>query len=179
MERYLAVVVAALLFGAPTGAEEQALVASSANGGEQLETGEAPAPEFELAFDHSNVVVSDLAASASFYMRILQLEELPTPWGVNPAVRFFSVGAGQQIHMVQGTGEGDPTRVRHMAFTVRDLDAYLAFLREEGVVYSNFAGDSSEPQVRPDGVRQIYFSDPDGNWIEVNDATYGPVANPR
>jgi len=24
-------------------------------------------------------------------------------------------------------------------------------------------------QLRPDGIQQIYFQDPDGYWIEVND----------
>ena len=31
------------------------------------------------------------------------------------------------------------------------------------------AGNHS-PQVRSDGVRQIFIQDPDGYWIEVNDA---------
>jgi len=26
--------------------------------------------------------------------------------------------------------------------------------------------------VRPDGVRQIYFQDPDGYWLEVNDSKF-------
>lgn len=149
MLRYSSVlVVAALLVGAP-----------------------AQAQSFNLEFDHTNILVSDLDASASFYRDILGLEELPTPWGRNPSVRFFSVGGSRQIHVVQTNSvRAESTKAVHLAFTIRDFDGYLVFLRQAGIEYSNFAGDSIEPQIRPDGVRQIYFQDPDGNWIEVNDA---------
>lgn len=49
------------------------------------------------------------------------------------------------------------SRVTHMAFHVQNFDGYLNFLDEEGVLFSNFSGDSKDPQIRPDGVRQIYF----------------------
>jgi lactoylglutathione lyase len=56
-----------------------------------------------------------------------------------------------------------------MAFTVQEFDAYLRFLTEKGIEYGNFSGDSKEPQIRPDSVKQIYLQDPDGYWIEIND----------
>lgn len=140
---------------------------------------ESPAPRaaapraFHLRFDHTNIYVRDLAASAAFYMDVLHLEELETPWGVNPNVRFFSLGGDEQLHMVRATSAmGEPDKVLHLAFTVADLDAYAEHLRTIGIVYGDFGGEPGESQVRPDGVRQIYFQDPDGNWIEVNDATY-------
>lgn len=128
---------------------------------------------FHLRFDHTNVYVGDLAASAAFYRDVLQLEELETPWGINPNVRFFSLGGDEQLHMVRATREmRSPDKVLHLAFTVADLDGYAEHLRASGIVYGNFGGEPDVWQVRPDSVRQIYFQDPDGNWIEVNDATY-------
>jgi lactoylglutathione lyase len=56
----------------------------------------------------------------------------------------------------------------HFAVTVADFDAFLIRLRSEGVAYYAEDGEFAI-QTRGDGVRQVYFSDPDGYWIEVND----------
>ena len=124
---------------------------------------------FNLQFDHSTILVSDLDRSATFYKNILHLKELETPWGVNPTIRFFSVGGNQQLHIAQLQNDGIKlNKAIHIAFAIQDFDAFLEFLKEEGVEYENFAGDSTEPQSRPDGVKQIYLQDPDGYWVEIN-----------
>jgi lactoylglutathione lyase len=38
------------------------------------------------------------------------------------------------------------------------------------VEYENWAGEKNAVTNRVDGVKQIYFRDPDGYWIEINDA---------
>lgn len=139
--------------------------------------GAAPAAaqdSFDLRFDHSTVLVTDLEMSAAFYEEILQLEALETPWGPAAPIRFYSLGAGRQLHVGLTDESIEPNRKVHLAFAVLRFDAYLAFLSEKGVPYGNFAGTSSTAQVRPDGVRQIYLQDPDGNWIEINDAAHPP-----
>ena len=125
---------------------------------------------FNLQLDHTTILVSDIEASSNFYKDILKFKELETPWGKIEWGRFFSIGNNQQLHMAKGDAESIKlNKMLHMAFTVQDFDAYLSFLTEKGIEYGNFAGDSNEPQTRPDGVRQIYFQDPDGYWIEIND----------
>ncbi|HEX6641205.1 MAG TPA: VOC family protein, partial [Thermoanaerobaculia bacterium] len=127
---------------------------------------------FDVRFDHSTVLVTDLERSAAFYEDVLQLEPLATPWGPAAPIRFYSLGSGRQLH-VGLTDEGiEPDKNDHLALTVSRFDDYLAFLDERGVAYGNFAASSSNPQVRPDGIRQIYLQDPDGNWIEINDAAH-------
>ena len=37
------------------------------------------------------------------------------------------------------------------------------------VKYGDFKGEDGKVTNRPDGIHQIYFQDPDGYWIEVND----------
>jgi len=59
--------------------------------------------------------------------------------------------------------------VLHLAFSVKDFDGYVEYLKKNGINYSNFAGENNKIQTRPDGVRQFYFQDPDGYWIEIND----------
>ncbi|MGK7391390.1 MAG: VOC family protein [Candidatus Cyclobacteriaceae bacterium M2_1C_046] len=128
---------------------------------------------FHLQFDHSTILVKDLNVSAEFYKKILQLKELKTPFGENPSILFFSIGGNQQLHIAQvKSDEIKLNKVIHMAFTVQNYNQYLLFLRENGIKYGNFAGNSTDPQIRPDGVKQIYFQDPDGYWIEINNAEY-------
>lgn len=125
---------------------------------------------FDLQFDHSTVLVSDLERSAAFYENILQLETLETPWGPAAPIRFYSLGGARQLHVGLSDRGIEPDKNAHLALAVVDFDGYLRFLRESGVAYTNFAGSSSDPQIRPDGVRQVYIQDPDGNWVEINDA---------
>ena len=54
--------------------------------------------------------------------------------------------------------------LNHIALYVFDL------LDKYQIDRINMKGDSKSPTVRPDGVSQIYFQDPDGYWLEVNDA---------
>ncbi len=128
---------------------------------------------FELVHDHTNIMVTDLEISADFYENILQLKELETPWGAREVLRFYDIGNGRQIHVLKADKEDIIiNKSRHIAFHVADFDRYLQFLQEKDIEFSNFSGDSKNPQIRPDGIRQIYFQDPDGNWFEVNDAKY-------
>ena len=55
-----------------------------------------------------------------------------------------------------------------MAFRTDSFTDLLPRLDSANVPYRNFNGDA-RINIRPDGVRQIYFQDPDGYWIEVNE----------
>jgi len=98
---------------------------------------------------------------------------LSTPWPENLLIRFFEIGNNQQLHIAQvDYGDIKLNKVLHLAFTVKDFDGYLKFLNDNDILYSNFGGEQKKIQVRPDGVHQIYFQDPDGYWIEINDAKH-------
>ena len=127
---------------------------------------------FDLRLDHSTVLVTDLEISGTFYENVLGLARVDTPWGPAAPVRFYSLGGARQLHMGLSDGAIEPDKNAHLAFSVSNFDMYLEFLREQRVEYTNFAGTRREPQLRPDGVRQVYLQDPDGNWIEINDAAH-------
>lgn len=129
---------------------------------------------FDLQLDHATVLTRDLEASATFYGEILHLEALETPWGPTRPVRFFSLGGSRQLHVGLADGIVAPNKDSHLAFAIQDFDAYLRFLMDQEIEYADFPGRSREPQVRPDGVRQVFLQDPDGNWIEINDAVHPP-----
>jgi len=124
---------------------------------------------FDIQIDHVTLLVEDVDRSADFYLKILMLTEFETPWGKTPKGRMFSIGTAGELHLAKGEGErSEQNKQIHYAFRVRQFDEYLEFLEENKVKYGNFQGTPGVFQTRPDGVRQVYFQDPDGYWIEVN-----------
>jgi lactoylglutathione lyase len=75
---------------------------------------------------------------------------------------------------------GDPEAERsrpfstHIALATRNFEMALRRLAQHGVTYCSVARQAKDITVRADGVRQIYFQDPDGHWIEINDADAEP-----
>jgi catechol 2,3-dioxygenase-like lactoylglutathione lyase family enzyme len=129
------------------------------------------AQSYDLEFDHYTILVKNLEKSAEFYENILQLKEVDTPWGEDLAlpVLFFDIGNNQQLHVTQQENESIKlSKIIHIAYTVKDFDGYLEFLNEKGIEYGDWSGKNKKFQTRIDGVKQIYFQDPDGYWIEIN-----------
>jgi lactoylglutathione lyase len=124
---------------------------------------------------HVSLFVRDVDASAAFYARVLALDEIPNRLG-RSGIRWFTVDGFRTIHLIGGDPEAERPRPMstHLALAARDFDAVLARLEENGVVYMNLPREPRQVTIRADGVRQIYFQDPDGHWIEVNDAGAEP-----
>ena len=122
-----------------------------------------------VAIDHVALNVADLDKSVSFYSGVFGFEEIPA---AAKGRRWMSLGKGIQLHLLGD--RKDPVadnRSVHLALTSDNLDPIMERLKERGVTWSNFAGTAGAVgAVRTDGVRQIFFRDPDGYWIEVNDA---------
>ena len=62
----------------------------------------------------------------------------------------------------------------HLALATATFDATIAHLERQGITYVNLAREPNKVHARQDGTRQIYFQDPDGHWIEINDAGEEP-----
>ena len=58
----------------------------------------------------------------------------------------------------------------HLCFSVASVPEFVKVLAKNKVEYENWAGEKMAITTRVDGVKQIYFKDPDGYWIEINDA---------
>lgn len=128
---------------------------------------------FHLEQDHSTLQVKNIDKSIAFYKSILHLEEIGTPWPEDLNIRFFKIGKYQQLHIAHvNFGDVKLNKVMHLAFNVNNFDGYLKFLKDNKIKYSNFNKEYYKIEQRPDGVRQIYFQDPDGYWIEINDAKH-------
>ena len=120
-------------------------------------------------FNHTTVYVVDLEKSTDFYKNVMQLERIPDPFK-DGRHNWFKIGEHSQLHVVGGATAISPHDVNiHLSFRVASLNDFMKHLDQLQVKYGNFKGDSKTVQIRPDGVHQVYFQDPDGYWIEVND----------
>lgn len=148
-----------------------------------------------VRIDHINIVVSDMERSVRFYSEMLGLKRgfevmlegawIDTVTGLAHArahcVFMETDDPGVRLELLQylaPTGDGlaantlpYTTGIRHLAFTVADLDALVARLRGAGVPLV------SDPVAVPFAVstmgrkRLCYFHDPDGTLLEA--AAYG------
>lgn len=127
----------------------------------------------KLTFNHVALSVADVDRSAEFYGRVLNLSEI-RKGTLTAGVRWFSLGEGKELHLISVQYyRGDPVKINkavHLALTTDRFDDFLKQLDADGVAYGDWPGASGKIDLRSDGVRQIFFQDPDGYWIEVNSA---------
>lgn len=124
--------------------------------------------------NHIAVYVNDLEKSTSFYKEIIGLEMMDEPFKDGKHA-WFTLGVQGQLHLISGAKTGlEQIKDRHLCFSVPSIDAFMDNLAKNKIKYSNWKGDAASPTVRPDGIKQIYFQDPDGYWIEIND-DYQPM----
>lgn len=125
---------------------------------------------FDLTFDHYTIKVNSLKESAVFYKEILGLPEIENRTKKD-YIRWFSIGEGE-LHIVEGDSSRIQTTVGlHLALKTSDLDGMISRLNSKNILLHDSSGTPHSYTSRADGVRQFYFQDPDGYWIEVNEAT--------
>jgi lactoylglutathione lyase len=121
-------------------------------------------------FNHLAIYVTDLDKSAKFYKDVIGLDTIPNPFNDNKHV-WFAIGEGNALHVIAGAASVmSHPRDNHLCFSVSSVDAFIKNLTKAGIGFTSAAGKKNEITIRPDGVKQIYFTDPDGYWIEINDA---------
>ncbi len=123
-------------------------------------------------FSHTTIYVTNLQKSSDFYKQVMQLEQIAEPFHDNRHT-WFKIGEHSQLHVVSGATAVIPHDINiHLAFAVPSLADFMKHLDSYQIKYGNWAGNYQKSQMRPDHVNQIYFQDPDGYWIEVNDDKY-------
>jgi lactoylglutathione lyase len=121
-------------------------------------------------FNHAALCAVNLKKTTAFYTDVLQLKLIPNPFH-DTTHSWFKIGQGLALHVIQGNCLTTTHDIAiHLCFSVPSLDAFMQHLDKLHVTYGNWGGEPKKVQKRADGVLQIYFQDPDGNWIEVNDA---------
>jgi lactoylglutathione lyase len=121
-----------------------------------------------FTFNHIALSTKNLEKSAAFYKDVLQLQEITNKTKME-GIRWFSLEEGKELHLVSILNE--PVTINkavHFALTTPNFDAFVKKLEAKNIPYSDWPGTPNKITIRADGIKQIYFQDPDGYWIEVN-----------
>ena len=120
--------------------------------------------------NHIALYVNNLKVSTDFYTYIIGLDTIPEPFH-DGRHTWFSVGPKSHLHVISGaTQKTEHDKNTHLCFSVSSVIDFIVVMKKNNIPFENWAGDKNTYTNRVDGVKQIYFQDPDGYWIEINDA---------
>jgi lactoylglutathione lyase len=120
--------------------------------------------------NHTAIYVVELKTSAGFYRDIIGLDTIPDPFHDGKHA-WFRTGPGIALHIIQGADvRKEYYKNQHTCFSVASVDAFISLLQKNNIPWEDRDGAKMAVTTRVDGVKQIWLQDPDGYWIEINDA---------
>jgi catechol 2,3-dioxygenase-like lactoylglutathione lyase family enzyme len=145
------------------------------------------------SIDHVNIVVRDLDRIAHLYSRVLGMKitkrvAISGPWidqtvgltSVHADVIYLDLQEGARLELIRynrpaaeapdGLGESNTPGLRHLAFRVRNIEAIVQMLKNEGIRFLSDVQLVPSSQVTYAGNAQkhlVYFQDPEGNLMEL------------
>ncbi len=125
---------------------------------------------FGFSFNHLALSVKDANIAATFYKDALGLKEIENRTKVEGR-RWLSLGQdGNELHLVSDLKNEKVliNKAIHLALTTANFEGFVAKLTKLKIAFSDWPGTPSKVSLRADGVKQIFFQDADGYWIEVN-----------
>ena len=121
-----------------------------------------------FTFNHLALSVKDVNKSAAFYKNIFKLQEIVNRTKIQ-GIRWLSLEEGKELHLISILKENVTiNKAVHIAFSTSNFDAFIKMLDKIKMNYSDWPGTPGKINIRADGIKQIFFQDPDGYWIEVN-----------
>lgn len=123
---------------------------------------------FNFSINHLALSVKDVDRAAEFYSTVLKLPEITNRTKIE-GIRWFSLGEGKELHLISILKENfSINKAIHLGLTLSNFDEFVKRLEQLKINYSDWPGAVNKINLRADGVKQIYFQDPDGYWIEIN-----------
>lgn len=130
------------------------------------------AQSFDFILDHSTLIVNDLKQTGDFYAKIIGLKEIDHPTK-DPNFRWFAIEGNSQLHLIyKDTVVMKKHKSSHICLSTQKLDLFIKNLEDKAIPYEDWPGTKNAITLRADGVQQIYLTDPEGYWIEINDAKH-------
>lgn len=120
--------------------------------------------------NHNAIYVTDVKASIDFYHNIIGLDTIPEPFH-DGRHAWFSLGNNVALHIIQGADEKkEYYKNQHTCFSIASVEDFTNVLRDHNIPWEDRDGVKMTLTTRVDGVKQLWLQDPDGYWIEINDA---------
>ncbi len=120
--------------------------------------------------NHLAIYVVDLQKTGDFYSNVIGLDTIPEPFHDNKHI-WYRIGPGASLHVISGAEKPKEYFLNnHMCFSLSSVDAFVEKLRSRNIGWVNAKGEKGLVTTRVDGVKQIWVNDPDGYFIEINDA---------
>jgi len=126
--------------------------------------------EYTFAFNHLALSVKDVDRAAEFYKKAFNLEEITNRTKMD-GIRWFSLRDRKELHLISILKDDFKiNKAIHLALETSNLDSFIKKLESLKIAYSDWVENPNKVNIRADGIKQIYLQDPDGYWIEVNNA---------
>lgn len=123
---------------------------------------------FTFSFNHIALSVKNVNNSFKFYQEVFQFEEIENT-ASNSKTRWLSINEKKELHLIpRPDAEIKTNKAVHFAFATPNLDLFIDHLNKLNIQYSDWINSPNKDYIRKDGILQVYFQDPDGYWIEVN-----------
>jgi lactoylglutathione lyase len=121
--------------------------------------------------NHTAIFVKNLKITKNFYEKIIGLDTIAEPFHDGKHA-WFSMGVpGIALHVIEGSLEKKAYyKNQHTCFSVTSVETFAAVLKKNNIVFEDLKGNKNVFSTRVDGIKQLWLEDPDGYWIEVNDA---------
>ncbi|MDB4166904.1 VOC family protein [Polaribacter sp.] len=121
-----------------------------------------------FSINHIALSVKDVNESIEFYKKVLLLTEIKNT-ASNSKTKWLSISEGKQLHLIpRPNAEIKTNKAVHFALATATLNTFVKHLDELNVEYSDWLDTPNKNYIRKDGIVQIYFQDPNGYWIEIN-----------
>ncbi len=123
-----------------------------------------------FTLNHIAISVKNVEESIEFYQKVFNLEEIENT-ASNSKTRWLSLGEGKQLHLIPRPNfEVRVNKAVHFALTTADVHQFVKHLISLEIDYTDWLDTPKKDYIRKDGILQVYFQDPNGFWIEVNNA---------
>ena len=123
---------------------------------------------FKFTVNHIAISVKDVVKSIEFYQEVFQLKEIKNT-ASNSKTRWLVFNDNRQLHLIPKPNEVVKiNKAVHFAISTINIQEFISHLITLEIGYSDWLGTVKKDYVRNDGIIQVYFQDPNGYWIEVN-----------
>lgn len=123
----------------------------------------------EFKINHIAISVTNVDNSVAFYKKAFRLKEIQNTASTSKT-RWLQFDDGRQFHLIPRDFKVITNKAVHLALTTDNFDLFIKNLIALGINYEDWIGSKKQDYIRNDGVLQVYFQDPDGYWIEVNNS---------